>query len=63
MSNQPIPVRSQDVTVELLGAADAVLSTATVTTDGAGVASVPDNAAALKVRVTDRFGNAATVAL
>ena len=63
MSNQPIPVKSQQVKVELLGTADAVLSIAMPTTDGAGNVSVADNAAALKVRVTDRFGNIATIPL
>ena len=63
MSNQPIPVKSQQVKVELLGTADAVLSIAMPTTDGAGNVSVADNAAALKVRVTDRFGNIAIIPL
>jgi neutral ceramidase len=63
MSNQPIPERSQAVQVELLGAADAVLSTQNLTTDGNGAVSVPDNAAALKVRITDRFNNVATATL
>jgi hypothetical protein len=62
-SNGPVPVRSQAVTVELLDASDHVLSTATPTTDGSGAASVPDNASATQVRVTDRFGNIALVAL
>ena len=55
-----MPVRSQSVTLELLNASDAVLSSANATTDAQGVVSVPDNAAATKVRVTDRFGNVAT---
>jgi len=63
MSNQPVPVRSQSVTLELLNASDAVLSSANATTDAQGVVSVPDNAAATKVRVTDRFGNVATQSL
>jgi len=62
-SNTPVPVRSQQVTVELLTAADVALSTQTVSTDGSGVAQVPDNVAAVKVRVTDRFGNSATANL
>ncbi len=62
-SNQPVPLRSQQVTVELLTAADLVLATGPVTTDASGYAQVPDNAAATKVRVTDRFGNSRTVAL
>jgi hypothetical protein len=63
MSNQPVPIRGQQVTVALLGAADAVLASSTITTDASGVAQVADNALALKVRVTDRFGNVATTAL
>jgi neutral ceramidase len=62
-SNQPVPVRSQQVTVALLGAGGTVLSSAQVTTDAAGVAQVPDNASAQTVRVTDRFGNVATAAI
>ncbi len=60
MSNQPVPLRAQQVTVALLAANAAVLGSSTVTTDAAGVASVPDNALATSVRVTDRFGNTFT---
>ena len=60
MSNQPVPVRSQQVTVELLGTAGVSLSTASMNTDSAGAVSVPDNALAMAVKVTDRFGNSAT---
>jgi neutral ceramidase len=63
MSNAPIPVRSQAVTIELLDASSAVLATATPTTDANGNASVPDNASATQVRVTDPYGNVATVTL
>lgn len=59
-SNTPVPVRSQQVTVELLTAADVALSTQQITTDNLGVVQVADNVAAVKVRVTDRFGNSAT---
>ena len=62
-SNLAVPIASQQVTVELLGAGDAVLSTTVVTTDATGVATVPDNVQALKVRVMDRFTNVATRAL
>ncbi len=62
-SNQPVPLRAQQVTVALLGTSDAVLGTSTVSTDTMGVAQVADNAAALKVRVTDRFGNTSTAPL
>ena len=62
-SNQPIPVREQQVTVALLSSADAVLSTATTTTDANGVAQITATGGAAKVWVTDRFGNQATVAL
>jgi neutral ceramidase len=62
-SNQPVPVRSQPVTVELLAADDNVLATATPSTDANGVAQIADVATSAKVRVTDRFGNVATIAL
>ena len=60
MSNQPVPLRNQQVSVELLGTAGVTLSTASVNTDSAGSVSVPDNAAAMMVKITDRFGNSAT---
>ncbi|HSK04570.1 MAG TPA: hypothetical protein VK932_25130 [Kofleriaceae bacterium] len=62
-SNQPVPVRSQEVTVALLDADGAVLSSVPRMTDGSGVAQVPDDVAARSVRITDRFGNAVTAAL
>jgi neutral ceramidase len=63
MSNQPVPVRSQQVKLELLSAADAVLATTTLATDGNGTASVADQTGATKVRVTDRFNNITVVNL
>src|SRR5690606_25380737 len=54
MSHQPIRVKNQQVPAELRSAAHAVLSTATPTTDGSGVVTVSDNAAATNVRVVDR---------
>jgi neutral ceramidase len=63
MSNQPIPVRSQQVTVEVRNASNAVLTTATPTTDGSGVATVSDTSGATNVRVVDRFGNETVVNL
>ncbi len=60
MSNQPVPVKNQQVLVEILAANDAPLSTSMLMTDANGNVSVPDNAAAVKVRVTDRFGNIGT---
>ena len=62
-SNQPIPVRMQNVTVELLSVANVVLSTQSVVTDAMGVAQVPDVGTATQVRVVDRFGNAQTLPL
>jgi len=62
-SNGHVPVRSQQVTIELLDASNNVLGTATPTTDANGGATVPDNVSATQVRVTDRFGNIALVAL
>ncbi|HEY6035728.1 MAG TPA: hypothetical protein VIV58_15745 [Kofleriaceae bacterium] len=61
MSNQPVPVRSQSVTVALLDAANAVKSTQIVTTDANGNASVPDVSGATQVKVTDASGNTLTV--
>jgi hypothetical protein len=63
MSNQPVPVRSQSVTVALLDATSAVKSTQIVTTDGSGNVSVPDVAGATQVKVTDASGNSLTVAI
>jgi len=63
MSNQPVPLRNQRVTVELLNSTSAVIGSASVMTDGNGVADVGDNALAASVRVTDRFGNVGTTTL
>ncbi|HUJ59589.1 MAG TPA: hypothetical protein VLX92_13880 [Kofleriaceae bacterium] len=60
-SNQVVPVRSQAATVALLDATGAQLSSTAVTTDAMGDASVADNASATQAKITDRFGNAATV--
>jgi hypothetical protein len=59
-SNHPVPVRSQQVTVALLDAANTQLSSATAMTDASGAVSVANNALATQVKITDRFGNAAT---
>jgi len=63
MSNQPVPVRSQQVTVVLLGTGGVVLGTSQVNTDGSGVAQVGDNVAAVQIRITDRFGNQSTTTI
>jgi hypothetical protein len=63
MSNQPIPVRNHQVTVEVRGAANAVLSSTTPTTSGNGAVTVSDTTGSLNVRVVDRFGNEAVVNL
>ena len=47
--------------IELLNAANVVLSTATPNTDASGNVSVADVATTTQVRVTDQFGNHATV--
>jgi hypothetical protein len=60
MSNQPIPVKSQTVKVELLDAANAVKATTTPATDAAGNVSVADVSGATQVRVTDVSGNVQT---
>ena len=62
MSNQPIPLRNQQVTVEVRAGLQ-VLSTTTATVDANGGIDVLDNAQATNVRVIDRFGNSATVNL
>ena len=63
MSNQPVPIRTQQITVDLLDGSNTVLATSQPTTDANGAVSVANNALATQVRVTDRFGNVATVAL
>jgi len=62
-SNQPIPLRSQLVNVELLTVANAVVGQMMVMTDANGVAQIADSGTATSVRVTDRFGNSLTTAL
>jgi hypothetical protein len=62
-SNQPIPLRGQQVTVALLGPGGAQLSSAQVTTDASGNVQVADVGAATQIRITDRFGNVATATI
>ena len=61
MSNQPVPVRSQQVTVALYSATSTQLSSGPATTDGSGKVSVADNALATSVTITDRFGNSTNI--
>jgi neutral ceramidase len=63
MSNQPVPVKSQSVKVELLDATNAIKMTYTTTTDAAGNVSVADVAGSTQVRVTDASLNVQTVAI
>jgi hypothetical protein len=63
MSNQPVPLRSQAIKVDLLDGGGAVVGTANVTSDPNGGVSITDVAAATQMRLTDRFGNVATAAL
>ena len=63
MSNQPVPLRSQAIKVDLLDGGGAVVGTANVTSDPNGAVSIADVAAATQMRLTDRFGNVATAAL
>ncbi|MFN0252212.1 MAG: hypothetical protein ACKV2T_35375 [Kofleriaceae bacterium] len=64
MSNQPVPIRTQQVTVQLLDVANMPMGApANVTTSAAGVAQAPDVGGATQVRVTDRFGNVAIAPL
>jgi neutral ceramidase len=62
MSNQPVPVRNQIMNIEVRNGTS-VLNTMSLNTDGNGVVLVPDNTSANNVRVSDRFGNSATVNL
>jgi hypothetical protein len=57
-----VPVRNQVVVVEVRNGTT-VLNTVSLTTDGIGVITVQDNAAANNIRVSDRYGNSATVNL
>ena len=62
-SNQPVPVRSQQVTFQLLDASGAPIAgeNGTTNTDANGAITLPDlSGNAAMVRVTDRFGNTAT---
>ncbi len=61
-SNQPIPVRSQQVTVELMNG-NTILSTTSVSTDVNGVVQVLNDAAATTIRITDRFQNIQSAAV
>lgn len=62
-SNQPVPVRSQTVTVTLRNLSGISVFSDAVTTDAMGTASVPDNAAAVTIQIGDRFGNAASASI
>lgn len=57
MSNQPVPVRSQSVTVTLRNSSGVALDSRVVTTDANGIAIVDDVATSVTVQITDRFGN------
>ena len=63
MSNQPVPVRSQSVTVTLLDASNTVKSTQIVSTDANGNVSVPDVSGATQAKVLDASGNSLTVSI
>lgn len=62
-SNQPVPVRTQPITVELVDASGTVVATRSGSTDAAGAFSVADATAATDIHVIDRHGNAARAAL
>lgn len=63
-SNQPIPLRAQPGLVgEVLDANGNTLGTTTSTSDASGVVEFAGNVNATMLRVTDRFGNTATVAI
>ncbi len=60
-SNAAVPLRNQQVTVELLDGGGTVLDTRAVTTAAGGQVMFddPDVATAVQLRMTDRFGNQA----
>ncbi len=60
MSNQPVPLRSQSITVKLLDSGGATLSTSIVNLDVNGAGTVTNNSSAATVSATDAFGNPAT---
>ena len=63
-SNQPVPLRAQLVTMQLLDVANqAVGAPVQVTTSAAGIATRSDVGGATQIRVTDRFGNVAIAPL
>ena len=63
-SNQPVPIRAQAITVQLLDVGGAnVGSLVSTTSDMNGNVTVTDNATATSAVVTDRFGNAETITL
>nr|HEX4314880.1 neutral/alkaline non-lysosomal ceramidase N-terminal domain-containing protein [Kofleriaceae bacterium] len=64
MSNDPVGVASQAMTVSLMGAGGgSALATSQVTTDASGKISVPDTAGATSLQVTDGYGNVVTSSL
>ncbi len=62
-SNQPVPLRSHIVNLELLNASNGVVGQLMTMTDTNGAAQISDNGTATQIRVTDRFGNSLTTAL
>ncbi len=60
-SNQPIPVRSQSVKIELLQSNVVIDTFPSVATDANGGVDLANNALADSVRVTDRFSNVTVV--
>ena len=64
-SNAPVPLRSQQVTFQLLDSTGAPISGAsgTTTTDANGAITMSAPGGAAMVRMTDRFGNTATTTI
>jgi neutral ceramidase len=63
-SNQPVPIRSQAITVQLMSAGGTNLgSLVSTTSDANGNVVVTDNSSATSAVVTDRFGNSQTITL
>ena len=62
MSNQPIPMRGQPVTIQVRSGVT-ILSSTTANTDANGGIDVLDNASANNVKVIDQYGNATSANL
>jgi len=62
-SNQPVPVRGQNVQVTLLDSAGNQVLSQNVATDASGAATVTTSGQVSTMQVTDRFGNTASTSV